>query len=331
MIEVFVRSTVQIALVFVGLELFGLVAGALMGTAAAVGIGLYMIPVRIGAPRRKEALSLLSFAKFSFFREFATKAYHNIDTAVISVLIGNSAVGLYNIPFRIALVLQVFSSAVSTSSFPEISHHDDEGNYERIGEILGDAMVFSAIVAIPATVGIFLLAEQIVITLFTSAFAGGASVAVLAVAIEIPSGFRGTLTSAIDGMDRPELTLRADAVLIGTNLVLDLVLVPWIGIIGAAIASLAGVTASTVYLGYLFVEKLEMPLTVFQVQPLAMEVIAALVMGGVVYGLRETLAFPQPWNVLLLVGSGIATYSIVLPAISRDIRLRLIGIVRDFL
>lgn len=329
LIDIFVRTVAQIVLVFIGFELLGLVGGAIVGTTIAFFVGLTMLPKRPRRPTRFERQRLLSFAKFSILREFASKAYRNVDTAIISLMVGNSAVSVYNVPFRIALVIEVFSSGVSTSSLPEISRHSAEGNHERVQEILTDAIVFSNIVAIPATVGMYLLAEQIIVTLFTTAFVSGSTVAILAVAIEVPSGFRGVFANAIDGMDRPDLTVRSDLLLVATNLLLDVLLVPAIGIEGAAIASLVGITLSACYLGYVFVSKLGIPLSVIEVRPLTMEVIASGVMGVVVYILRETMVLPQLWKLLLLVAVGVVTYSVTLLLISPAIRRRSWGIFRD--
>lgn len=347
-VEMFVRVAIQVPLVATGVGLLGLVSGATVGTLVAAVVALYFLPVGVASPNRDHLRSLFEFGKYSFFQGLAGRFYDNIDVIVIVWLLGESATGTYAVPFRLGLALAIFSGSISNATFPEISRHAAEENYERIERIMTDGIVFSTLLAIPATVGLAVLARPIIVTLFTEDFAGGAFVAVVAVAIQIPDGMRSVFTSGIDGMDRPELTLNADLIIVVVNLVLDLILVPTVGIIGAAIASFVAISSASLYLGYTLFSEFELPARSFPVRPLAAEVVAALAMGGVVYRLRsivdvETVvaflsALPvAPGTAMslvrlsVLVSVGIVVYFAVLLTISGSVRRRVVGIAGDVL
>ncbi|MFB6177275.1 MAG: oligosaccharide flippase family protein, partial [Halobaculum sp.] len=347
-LEMLTRVSVQVPLVALGVGLLGLVSGAAIGMAVSTAATLYLLPVGIDRPNRSHLRSLFEFGKYSFFRGIAGRFYDNIDIIVIAYFLGQGSAGDYTVPFRLGLALAVFSGSISNATFPEISRHAAEEQYERIERITTDGIVFSTLLAIPATVGLAVLARPIIVTLFTEEFAQGAFVAVLAVAIQIPDGLRSVFTSGIDGMDRPDLTLKADGIIVGVNLVLDLLLVPTVGIVGAAAASLAAISCASLYLGYTLFSEFELPARSFPIRPLAAEVVAALAMGGVVYWLRGVIdlgAVVRLLSVLpvasgtidsllrlaVLISVGVVVYFAVLLTISGSVRRRVVGIAGDVL
>jgi O-antigen/teichoic acid export membrane protein len=345
-VEMFVRVGVQAPLVFLGIGLLGLASGSAVGMIVSTIATLYILPVGFERPTREHLRSLFEFGKYSFFQGIAGRFYDNIDVIVILLVLGEAPAGEYSVPFRLGLALAIFSGSISNVTFPEISRHAAQENYERIEEILTDGIVFSTLLAIPATVGLAVLARPIIVTLFTEEFAGGAFVAVVAVAIQIPEGMRSVFTSGIDGMDRPDLTLNADLIVVAINLLLDLILVPTVGIIGAAIASFVAISSASFYLGYTLFSKFDLPIRSFPILPLAAETVAALAMGGVVYWLRGVVDVATvvgflsvlpvaPSTVIslvrlaVLISVGIVVYFAVLLTISGSVRRRVVGIAGD--
>ncbi len=329
-VEMLVRSLVTLGLVFLGFELFGLIGGVVVGATAAVLIAFQMIPAGVTAPNRHHYKRLLSFTKYSFFTGFANKVYNNIDIIVIGFFVGPSGVALYSIPYRLTLALDAFSSAINGTLMPAISEEAMSGDRARIRELLKDGIVFSMILAIPAVVGVGLLAKPIIVTLFTSSLSEGAAVAIIAMVIQIPSGLRSVFLSLFDGIDRPDITLKSNILLIIVNGILDLVLVPTVGIEGAALATLVGISLATAYLGFYLFRILNLSTGFFPIRPIAAEVLAAGVMGILVHLSYSILPFQVVLKLILVIPLGVMGYAIVLVSISGSIRRRVIGISKDF-
>jgi O-antigen/teichoic acid export membrane protein len=329
--EMLIRIISQVILIILGLEFVGLVGGAAIGSLAAALIGLRLSPFGVSKPRKVHFKRLLEFTQYTFFQGLAERVYANVDTIVIAAFLGNSAIALYNIPYRLTLALDVFSSSIHSSTLPEISTEASNGNTERVRVLLKDAMIFSTILAIPATVGVLLLAEQIIVTLFTDALAAGTTVAIIAVAIQIPDGLRSVFSSTLLGVDRPDLTLRSNLLLITINIVLDLLLVPTIGIEGAAIATLIAVLASTTYLGNYAFRELGLSRSVFPLRAMGSQTIAAILMGGVVHFLQSSLTIHPIINLIVFILAGVIVYWVVLLTISASTRRRIYGIAADVL
>jgi len=334
------QAGVQAALVFFGFGFVGLMGGAFAGAGLAAVAALVILLVGIPVPtlsRARKMLSvqymrdLLSYSKYVFLTGFAGRFYDNVDIIIITIFLGSTATGVYGIGFRFSLLLVIVSGAIGKSSLPEISYHSAEGNTDRINVILTDAMVFATVLAIPATVGMFIIAEPLITTLYTPEFRDAALIAAIAVGIQIPDGLRSVLTTGINAVDRPDFTFRSGIILIIVNGVLDLILVPTIGVVGAVIASLAAVSLATLYLGYKLFRELEVPLTVLPFRPILCEVIAACLMGGVVWSLNQHLSLPQIPLLMVLIVVGIITYFTILVTISSGVRNRLVGITSDLI
>lgn len=333
------RVVFQSALVFSGFGFLGLMGGAFAGASLAAVTSIIILAAGVPLPtlsRARTVLSaeymwdLLSYAKYVFLSGFAGRFYDNIDIIVITAFLGPAATGVYGIGFRFSLLLSIASGAITTSSLPEISYHSAEGNVDRVEDILTDSIIFGTVLVIPATVGMAFISEPLIITVYTSEFRDAALIATIAVAIQIPDGLRSILTTTANAVDRPEFAFHTGFMIIVVNGLLDLLLVPTVGIVGAVIASFAAITLATIYLGYQLFRELGFSLTVLPVRPILCEIIAACIMGGMVWGLNQYVNLPPVPLLVVLITTGVGSYFAVLLTISVSVRERFIGIVADF-
>lgn len=330
-VELSIRAIAQIVLVFLGFELLGLVAGVMIGAVAAAGVAVALVPYNIEKPSRDQFSRLFSFTKYTYFQGFADKVYMNVDTFVIAGLMSSQAVSLYNVPFRLTLALSTFAVSISSVVLPEISERDAKEDPDRVREVLKDAIIFSTILAIPALVGVGVLAKPLIVTLFTGEFAAGATVAIVAMAIQIPESLRSVFSSVILGIDKPAVSLRSSVLLVSVNIILDIVLVLAIGIEGAAVATLIAVSTATAYLAWNLLGALDLGVSFLPVKPLAAQVVAAGVMGSIVALLKAYTPLATTQKLAFLIGTGVVVYWAILLAISPRTRRRTRGIVLDVL
>jgi O-antigen/teichoic acid export membrane protein len=329
MLENASRAVAQGVLVFFGLGLLGLAGGAFAGTALAALVAVAILNADIGLPNREHIIDLFEYARYAFISGLTTKFYNNVDIIIITTFLGASATGIYGIGFRFSLLLTIFTGAVSRSSLPEISRHATAGDTERVEEILADAFIYATLFAVPAFAGMLVIAKPLIVTFYTGEFAGAATVALVAVAIQIPDGLRSVFSSTLNAVDRPDVPMRGGIILITANLLLDLALVPTIGVLGAVVASFIGITLSTVYLGWQLLTELNLTIGVLPFQPLLQEAVAAAVMAGIVFLARQKLSMGVIPKLLVLITVGVLVYFGVVLLISPSIRRRLSGIADD--
>lgn len=321
----------QIILVTVGFGALGLVTGYMVGSvvAAIVAIGYVLQRFEWARPSKEHFVSLIKYSKYSFLNSFVQKFYDNVDIIIITYLLGKSSTGVYGIGFRFSLLLTVFYSAINRVSAPEISKHDTAGDEERIREVLSDSIVLWMLIGIPALFGFSILAKPIIVTFYTGEFAAATLVAVGAVATRIPEGLRSTIGSVVGGMDKPEIVFRGGAILMLTNIILDLALVPIIGVIGAVVASFIGMMFQLSYMSYYMVVLLDLTSADLPIKELILETLAAIVMAGIIYQIRKFIGISSFVEVFGLVGLGVIIYFILVLAIAPKVRARVVAIAHD--
>lgn len=327
------QVSVQVGLIVAGFGAVALLSGYLVGStlAALVAVGLVVWRFDFERPAKRHFRSLLEFGKYSFMNNFVQHFYDNIDIIVITVLLGKAATGVYGIGFRFSLLLTVFYSAINRASNPEISKHDTEGDEARIREVLSETIVLWLLIGFPAFVGFAVLARPLIVTFYTQKFAAATPVALWAVATRIPEGLRSSIGSVLSGLDRPDINFRSGVILVVTNVVLDLVLVPTIGVMGAIVASFVGISLQFSYITYHLVDLLDLPATFFPFKDVALEATAAILMGGVVYGAQSIISPDSFVSLLALVTTGVLVYFGIILAIAPAVRSRLCGILQDVL
>jgi O-antigen/teichoic acid export membrane protein len=126
----------------------------------------------------------------------------------------------------------------------------------------------------------------------------------------------------LNGLDRPDLAFRVNAVFIALNAGLNLVLIPRHGIEGAAAASVLSTGVSLGLAYYVLSGLITFRLPYGE---LSRQVVAALAMGVVVLGARELLSSTGMVNnnaiiVVSLVGLGAGVYFLTLLVISTEFR-----------
>ncbi|QDX41031.1 oligosaccharide flippase family protein [Salarchaeum sp. JOR-1] len=328
-IDIGVRTSVQVTLIATGHTLFGLIIGAVVGASGAAIVAFWISHTSLGSPSIRHLEHLVSFAKYAVINSFAGKFYDNIDRLVIWFVLGSSAVGIYTVAFRFALPFIVFINGMTAASFPQISRNMVKENTDRVRTILSESIALSTVFSIPAAVAMSFLAYPIIVTLYTPELAAGASVALIAVIIKIPEGYRWILTATADGLDRPDLSTYTGIILVFTNGILDLILVPTFGIIGAAIASLVAMCASVLYIATVLSDILELSVEKIPLRSILDQCLAASGMGASVWILYTSIDIDSTLSLFVLIAAGALWYFVILLTISTPMRRRLIGIAGD--
>jgi putative peptidoglycan lipid II flippase len=153
--------------------------------------------------------------------------------------------------------LGVFTLAVSTVTFPLVARFAAKGDHAGMAGAYHRAMLLTMHIAVPASVGLFLLARPITRLLFERGAFGGSDTEAMAPVLAVfcaglPFYSYVTLTTrgfhALKDMATP---VRVAAGAFALNLVLALVSMRWFGAIGLALASNSATAVQTIVLQWL--------------------------------------------------------------------------------
>jgi len=315
------RSLIQIGLVVVGYGLLGMLVGYMVGGILVGLVGLLWVSTRIERPARRHFRSLFEYAKFSWLGGIRSKTFNEVDILLLGVFVQTSLVGVYAVTWSIAKFLDLFGNAIRATLFPEISHTAAQQSDQAVAGLVEDALAYTGLLAIPGLVGGVLLGDRL-LGLYGEAFVAGASVLGLLIGAVLLYSYQKQLMNGLNGLDRPDLAFRVNAVFVVLNAGLNLVLIPRYGIEGAAVASVLSTAVSLLLAYYLLSGVIS-----FGVPsgPLVRQWAAALMMGLVVLVAREavgttTVISHNAAIVVSLVGIGAGVYFLTLLAISREFR-----------
>ena len=317
------QSVIMIALVYLGWELSGMLLGHALGTALIAAVGLWFVKPSLAIPRWRHVVRLFDFAKFSWLGSMRKKTFSDMDILVLGLFVPSGLTGIYAVAYTLSKFLDIFGSAIRTTLFPELSKRSAVDDDQMIRTLTNDAVTYAGLFLIPGIVGGTILGDRLM-RIYGPGFEIGALVLPILLVGILAYSYNKQLLNTLNGIDRPNLAFRANAVFIISNLVLNLALVYTIGWVGAAIA-----TATSAGIGLIFGFYYTRKHVAFTVPfgDIAYQWVAALGMGAVVYATRVLAEVQWMWVddfnavfVVLLVGLGAAVYFVLLWGISSTFR-----------
>jgi O-antigen/teichoic acid export membrane protein len=198
-------------------------------------------------PTIKEALPL------SITSIFAIMVF-KVDTVMLSIMSGAEAVGFYNAAYRLMEALIFFPAVYTTSIFPVFSSLYVSSKKPLKGAYV-KSFKYLTILSLPMAVGITLLADQIILLIFKSAYIP--SILTLQILIWVlPFSFINYMMgSLLTSMNKQMTLLKITIVSLVLNVGMNLVLIPMYSYLGAAFVTLV-TDAFAVALSYYVVSKL---------------------------------------------------------------------------
>jgi len=214
--------------------------------------------------------------------------YFRIDVILIERFLGIAAVGFYSASYRIMEILVAIPGIVSSVILPPISRYLEEAPDLVLQSSL-QAMKLLNLIAFPLIVGGFLLAPNGILWLYGSSF--GSSIPVFQIlTLALLPLFNSAITATIiNASKKPQINTYLAMVNLIVNVSLNLILIPRIGIMGAAIATLANETTGLL-LGYLYIRKAIFKLDFFSSLPKI--ILASVGMAVVILLERSLLLIP---------------------------------------
>jgi O-antigen/teichoic acid export membrane protein len=219
--------------------------------------------------------NLLKFGVTLWLGNIVVMLVSRIDVLVITYFRALTEVAWYNVSLPTAMLLTMFSSAVSSTLYPTISELWAKGKKEMVANGLYSVIKFFFVFMIPVSFVFLAFPELIITTLFGQEFAPAAlSLQILSLGM-LFSSMAHIFMSAINGIGRPDFTSKIVSGIAVMNLILNIALVPFYGLDGAALATT--ISFFFMFLGtFLFLRK-EVSI------PIHLDEIAKMIFGGVLF------------------------------------------------
>ncbi len=182
-----------------------------------------------------ETRPIFSFSMVSWASSLATAGLLWADTLILGQMTGPADVGVYTVATRI-VTLSVFVMAPINAAFaPQIARLHHRGEFARLGEVYSAATAWIMRFSLPAFV-VLLVFPVPLLHLFGSDYATGAAVTVTLALGQLVNAATGPCATVLNMSGRVGLNMANNIVVLVLNVVLNIVLIPPMGILGSAVA-----------------------------------------------------------------------------------------------
>ncbi|TCS83362.1 flippase [Tepidibacillus fermentans] len=159
---------------------------------------------------------------------------YRVSMLIISYFINPAAVGIYNNAVSIAERIWIFSTSISLVLFPRISSYKKEEERNALTSIVSrNVLLLSVFIGVV----FYLLSDFIILLLFGKEYISGS----MALKLLLPGIILGSTTRIISndlsGRGKVEINMYTSFITVALNIVLNLIMVPRLGINGASLAS----------------------------------------------------------------------------------------------
>lgn len=160
--------------------------------------------------------------------------YYWIDSIMLSVMVGNEAVGLYNAAYRLILVLLFVPSVLNMAIFPAMSQF--YVNSKKSLKIAYEKYFkYMAILGIPLGVGTTLLANKIILIIYGVEYTNATIALQILVWSTVIIFMSGAFARLLEASDKQILITKITAICAIINIILNLIIIPKYGYIGASV------------------------------------------------------------------------------------------------
>jgi O-antigen/teichoic acid export membrane protein len=235
---------IQVGLIVVflmkGYQLTGVILAAIIGFLTLDILALILVIKQIGFQRPR-------FSNMKFYLKWGIPLTPNSaiwwiiqasDRYLIGFFLGTSAVGIYNAAYQLGIYTSFASAPVGTVLFPIVSRSYDEGKFQECSDYLKYSFKYLMMIAIPAAVGLSVMATPLLNVLTTPEFSSGNNIVSFVAFGALFLCLWQACSYIIQLVGKTQMFIRLLGVAALLNVILNVILIRHMGIFGAGLASL---------------------------------------------------------------------------------------------
>lgn len=188
-----------------------------------------------------------------------------VDILMLGVLRNNEEVGIYKVTIALSGLISFGMMSVDKIASPKIAALSHSGKGEELQRYARHIAIFSFCFALLPAIVFFTFGELILGFLFGEAFSSGGGVLRILCFGQLVNATLGSVSTLLTMSGYERETLKGVALAAILNVVLNGIMIPVYGMIGAAIASSASLVFWNIYLWFVVRERLGIDSSVFAV------------------------------------------------------------------
>jgi len=250
-----IKEAFQIGAVFLGYGLAGLYGGFIAGMMAGGILYFRFLHLQLATFSSKHIKSLLKFSIWVFLGAGGGLIFTYADVIMIGYFWSNSEVGIYRTTLQLTSVATFIALSLNTVLFPKISRWSTENNLKNIENALSRAFSYSLLLAVPVCAGGIIIGDRLLYYFYGAPFVAGTLSLVILLVVQVVNVFMFFLNMSLSAFNRPDQSFNVTAICAVINIIINFILIPKIGIAGAALGTLTAMILS-VGLSYRFLSRI---------------------------------------------------------------------------
>ncbi len=302
------RLVFLVVLFLFGFKLLGVLWAAVLSSIFTCALAFLYLKKNCHSFDRKitaifESRQIINFSAPLFFESFLNTMIGTIDILMLGYFASSSDVGIYGIALKLGLMVVLPLTAFNMIFAPTISNLHGRNEKETLEKLFKTVTKWIFTLSFAVFLAIVLFAKPI-LNIFGQDFVAGASALLILSFGRLVDAGVGSAGYIIMMTGRPKINLLNSSLLCVITVIMNLLLIPRYGIIGAAIGTAFSITVINIMrlLEVYYFERIH-PYQKSFVKPLASGILAALI----VYILGQF--FPYDHNIFLSFAFGILFFA----------------------
>ncbi len=309
------RVFIQIVAVLFGYGVAGLIGGFVGGMLVGTIVQLRYFDLRIVRFGWKHLKNLSTFSFWSFLISGGGLVFVYTDSVMIGYFMNNADVGVYRIIFQFTSLAALTANSLCSTLLPRISRWDKIAEKGLIEESLSRAFTYSLILALPLFVGGALLGDKLLYYFYGADFVNYSTLVILLI-VQIVNIFQYFLTTYLSAMNQVKEVFKITVSAVVANILLDAMLIPVMGISGAAVATLVTMTMNAILAQRVLARKITLRVERSSLLNICK---ASIVMGLVIGVYLLVVPLSSVWLALVPVVLGGVVYGVLILKFNRRI------------
>ncbi|MFP9192180.1 flippase [Natronosalvus vescus] len=289
------RLVFAVTFVLLGFGALGALAGYILSFTLAAGIGLIVIYVHHYRPHRGEGAvepglrrRIAEYTAPLTATSTANVLDKQIDTVLVGFFLTPVAVSYYVLSKQIVHFVETPVKALGFTISPTFGAEKASGNSAHAARIYEQALIHTLLLYIPIAVGLVLVARPTIALIFGSEYLEAVVVLQVLSAYIVLQSITTLTSNSLDYLGRAKSRAIVKGVTAVMNVVLNVILIPRLGVVGAAVATV--ITYSLYTVANVVIIHQEFPLQLGRVARSIGQIVTITgVMAAVVYIVRDAV------------------------------------------
>lgn len=238
--ETFGKLFLILALIKMGYGLLGVIVATILVQSSIFLISLAIIVLQIG----------FTIPKFNHIKEYLQFSFPltpsalimwvtaSSDRFLVTYFLGLGYAGIYSAAYSIGTLIQLLVSPLQIILLPELSKLFDENKLDQVKIYLSSSLRYFLLITIPAVFGLSALAKPLLTIFTTQDFLSGWLVIPIVALSGLLAGIFQIFVNIMFLVKETKSTTYINIIAAASNVLFNILLIPSIGIIGAALSTL---------------------------------------------------------------------------------------------